>query len=72
MRGPSTEDAFPERLGGREPLESCGVRIADDLDQLRSHSRHLVLCRDSEEGRERDEIRDFVPLRESANIPLTE
>ena len=72
MRGPSTEDAFPERLGGRESLESRRVRIADDLDQLRSHSRHLVLCCGEEEGRERAEIRDFVPLRESANISLAE
>jgi len=39
----------------------------DDIEDPGSDSRHLVLCRDSEDGRECREIRHFVPFRESVD-----
>ena len=52
----STEDALSKWLGRSEPLKSFWVRVMDDLEQLRSDSRQVVLGCYSEEGRECGEI----------------
>ena len=67
VRSPSAEDALSKRLGRPESLKGLWVRVADDLEDLRSDSRHLVLPRDAEEGRKCSEIWYRVPFGESAN-----
>ena len=63
----STEDAFSNWLGRSQPLKCLWICITNDLEYLRSDSGHLILCGDSEQGRECGEIRYFIPFGESGN-----
>ena len=61
------EDALSKLFGRSQTLKCLWVRIADDVKDPRSEARHLVLCRDSEEGRECGEIWNLIPFRESGD-----
>jgi len=65
VRSPSAEDVLPKWLGRAKPLKGLWVRVTDDLKYLGPDGGHLVLCCDSEEGRDCGKIRNFMPFGES-------
>ena len=61
------EGALSKRFGRGQPPKVLWVYIANDVQHLRSDTRHLVLCPDSEKGQKCGEIWYFVQFRESVN-----
>ena len=70
VRSRSAENALSKRFGRGQPLKyikGLWVCITDDVEYLRPDTGYLVLCRDSEKGRECGEIRYFVWFGESVD-----
>jgi len=61
------ENALPKCLGRINALKSRRICTTDGFEYLGSDGRHLVLCSDSEEGRECGEVWRFILFRESVD-----